>query len=104
MSELKDIHRSLEAWGAVLRAIAVRVAEQDESAKQLRENVHALNNRLAPLVLQSDEANRFIGKLSDTLDRMEGQLESLREDVLQGFRKDRADIRELQEHEEKTQP
>lgn len=86
MSELRDIHDALVKQTVILAKMAELLATTQGDTSQLREGLHKLSNEVHPLSLVQPEVHAAIGGISDTVKRIETQLEMLRDDVTRGFR------------------
>jgi hypothetical protein len=117
MSDLRDITLALAAFSSSLSSIEQHVAEAVANGAQHREGMHALRNQIQEVLLRKDEADRVLaivekwipdfgkklGSVSDDVGELKGRFEQLSDDVVRGFRQDRAKLRELEDKDEVTQ-
>lgn len=116
MSDLRDVTGALVAFSASLTTIENHLADIVANTAQHRENMHGLRGQLQESLSRREEADRVLaivekwvpdfgkklGAVSDTVGELKGQFDRLSDDVVQGFRKDRAEIRKLRGEDEIT--
>lgn len=117
MSDLRDLAAALSAISTSLTSIEGHVAEQVANGEQLRLGMHDLRSKVHASLLQREEADRNVeqiqtwlgdygkklGALSDSVGVVRARVETLADDVVQGFRADRAKLRDLAGQDEVTQ-
>jgi chromosome segregation ATPase len=112
VSELRDLAAALGAISKSLTSIEAHVAQQVADARQLRNGMHDLRNKLQMVLLEKSRTDRaveqievwigsFGAKLAETtanVGAVRARVEVLADEVTRGFREDRAAIGELQGH------
>jgi hypothetical protein len=116
VSELRDVAAALKSIGDSLTSIETCLAEGVVNGVQIRESLHDLRNKLHAELVERDRVDRSVtqietwlgdyGKklavLMDKVGLWESRFEQLADEVTQGFRRDRAEIRRLKGQDEVT--
>jgi chromosome segregation ATPase len=116
MSELRDLADALGAISKSLTSIEAHVAQQVADARQLRDGMHDLRNKLQVVLTEKSRTERAVeqievwigsfGKGLAAVTRDVGtaraRIETLADEVTRGFREDRAAIAELGGEQDET--